>query len=485
MNSIGDDSVFEYDPHQNKTSSELQMEIDRCRSSKRYIIALLVCFGSLNMFILRTNLTIAIIEMMSNKTIVVGNRTITREPEFKWDSKTRGFLWSLFYYGFLATPLGGYLADKYGGVRIYGYGILVTAILTFFTPMNLRLSIYWFSICRVIQGVAEGMSFPSIQIIALKWSRPDERTKFVAFGYTGVYIGTAVSFPLCGYLAHKYDWTAIFYGTGMIALFWALMWFLIVPSDSPQNESRFSSRLSVNSETEISRKMTTYPWKHILTSKSLWMLIIGRITYALGYNIVALCFPLYLRDTTTYNTNEISQLSAIPNITTVFVMPLLGWLADYLIDKKIFSTSQVHRIYLSGSLFIAAVILISIGYISKLAVIIICLVLFKILLSFAIITIQVMPVCIAPAYSSLISGITTLWHTITMIITPLCIGFLVTDRSIEQWRLYFVSTAIVMILGSIVFFTYATSELQPWAIIEEEEDDDNETEMGSLNGLKF
>lgn len=50
--------------------------------------------------------------------------------------------------------------------------------------------------------------------IAYKWAKPDERSKFIAFGFTGVYIGSTISFPLCGYLAEYNDWTAIFYGTG-------------------------------------------------------------------------------------------------------------------------------------------------------------------------------------------------------------------------------------------------------------------------------
>lgn len=46
--------------------------------SKRFCVAVLLFFGLINMYALRGNLSIAVVEMTSNKTIIDGNQTIIR-----------------------------------------------------------------------------------------------------------------------------------------------------------------------------------------------------------------------------------------------------------------------------------------------------------------------------------------------------------------------------------------------------------------------
>jgi len=47
------------------------------------------------------------------------------------------------------------MSSKFGGVKLIGYGIMGTAILTTLTPLVARYSMYLFLILRVIEGVFE------------------------------------------------------------------------------------------------------------------------------------------------------------------------------------------------------------------------------------------------------------------------------------------------------------------------------------------
>lgn len=58
---------------------------DRCDAqkvafwfSKRFFVAVLMFFGTINTFALSANLNIAIVEMTSNKSVTLRNETITR-----------------------------------------------------------------------------------------------------------------------------------------------------------------------------------------------------------------------------------------------------------------------------------------------------------------------------------------------------------------------------------------------------------------------
>lgn len=51
--------------------------------------------------------------------------------------------------------IGGLLGTKIGGVKLIGYGVLITAVLTILTPVAARYSVYLVFVLRVIEGVFE------------------------------------------------------------------------------------------------------------------------------------------------------------------------------------------------------------------------------------------------------------------------------------------------------------------------------------------
>ena len=64
-----------------------------------------------------------------------------------------GWILSSFFFGYLITQVpGGWLAERYGGRWIFGIGIVMTAVLTLFTP----LAVYWHIGALIAVRVAEG-----------------------------------------------------------------------------------------------------------------------------------------------------------------------------------------------------------------------------------------------------------------------------------------------------------------------------------------
>lgn len=76
--------------------------------------------------------------------------------EFDWGPELRGAVLSSFFYGYISTQLiGGLLGSKLGGVKLIGYGVLSTAVLTIFTPVAARYSVYLVIVLRIVEGVFE------------------------------------------------------------------------------------------------------------------------------------------------------------------------------------------------------------------------------------------------------------------------------------------------------------------------------------------
>lgn len=129
---------------------------------------------------------------------------------------------------------------KLGGGTIFGIGVLVTGITTLFTQLLLNFNFYLFIVSRIVEGAFEviatdsfhahqsymptvelknlvskqAFSFASISELWSRWAVPDERSKFVSFSFSGIFIGTALSFSISGFIIKTWGWPAIFYTNG-------------------------------------------------------------------------------------------------------------------------------------------------------------------------------------------------------------------------------------------------------------------------------
>lgn len=79
-----------------------------------------------------------------------------QEGEFNWDSTQQGLIFGAFFYGYVLTQIpGGWVAENYGGTRMYGLGVLCTAILTMLTPVAASFGANAVVALRVLEGIGE------------------------------------------------------------------------------------------------------------------------------------------------------------------------------------------------------------------------------------------------------------------------------------------------------------------------------------------
>src|SRR5262245_48421008 len=115
---------------------------------RRFILIGLCFLSTFICYIDRVNMSVAIIPMAD---------------EFKWAQTTKGIVLSSFFYGYLATQvLGGWLADRYSGKVVLGFGVLWWSIFTLLTPPAAAVSLAVLFIARVGMGLGEGVAFPAI-----------------------------------------------------------------------------------------------------------------------------------------------------------------------------------------------------------------------------------------------------------------------------------------------------------------------------------
>ena len=104
-------------------------------------LAVFICY------IDRVNISVAIIPM---------------QEQFGWSESQVGIILGSFYFGYMITMiLGGYLADKYGGKKVLGYGLLIWSFITIITHFCAYQGLWWLILIRILMGLGEGVTFPS------------------------------------------------------------------------------------------------------------------------------------------------------------------------------------------------------------------------------------------------------------------------------------------------------------------------------------
>ena len=78
------------------------------------------------------------------------------------------------------------MAERVGGKILFGGGILASALVTLLMPVAARFSVYMLIALRVLQGIVEGVTFPSMHALWSCWIPPVERSRVVSFSYSGI-----------------------------------------------------------------------------------------------------------------------------------------------------------------------------------------------------------------------------------------------------------------------------------------------------------
>ncbi|XP_023310014.1 sialin [Anoplophora glabripennis] len=436
---------------------------------RRYVVSVLAFGGFFNVYSLRVNLSIAIVAMTELKNVTLSNGTVVLEREFDWDSVLQGYILSSFFYGYITTQLiGGYLALHFGGVKIFGGGIAITAALTLVTPWLVKTNVYLLLGVRIIEGIFEGVTFPSIHGVWSKWAPPLERSRLATIAFSGSFIGTVIAMPLSSYLANSFGWPSIFYFFGGLGLLWFLVWIIVV-ADTPDQDSRISpEELAYIHETlsnSDKNKTAKMPWRAVLTSMPVWAITVSHFSENWGFYTQLTQLPTFMKHVLEFDLEKTGFMSALPYLVMSIMLQFSGQLADWCRVKGYLTTTQVRRVFNCGGFLGQTVFMLSAAFWLSPVGTTLCVTLAVGLGAFAWAGFSVNHLDIAPKHASVLLGLSNTFATLPGIISPILTGYIVTDKkSADDWRIVFYISAGIYLVGAVIYGLFASGEIQPWAI---------------------
>ncbi|KAL2741019.1 sialin-like isoform X1 [Vespula squamosa] len=479
------------------------------RLSCLQVLNIMVILGFMLNYMLRVNLTIAIVSMVipSNKyshsnnsheiipidnssstveaaktTMLTGNEPIngstftstltTRHEEleqtrYPWNEYEVNLILGSFYWGYICTEIpGGRLAEIVGTKRVFGYSMLVSSGITLLIPLFAKFGYVAVAVLRIALGFMLGATWPAIQPMTARWIPPTERSKFVS-NMMASSLGAAITLPICGFLIASLGWESVFYVTGIVGLTWSIAWFYFV-YDSPSQHPRISveerNYIEESIGTTSSIKHFPVPWKSIFTSLPVWAILITHGCSVFGYFTVVNQLPTYMKYILKFNIKENGMLSSLPYLGKYIFALMTSTLADYLRRTDKLSVTAIRKIFTTFAVMSPGLLMIVQAYLGH-----------DPTMSVAIFTVALTinggvtagylgnGLDIAPNFSGTIFGIANTVSSFGGFLSSFMVGSITyQNQTYERWRIIFWILAATYCTGALAFAFLGTGKLQKW-----------------------
>ena len=408
-------------------------------------LAIFICY------IDRVNISVAIIPM---------------QQQFGWSEAQVGIVFSSFYFGYMFTMiLGGYLADKYGGKYVLGFGVLAWSLFTFLTPIFAYQGFFAIFLIRVLLGLGEGVAFPSIHSLYARWIPFTERTRVIAITNSGISVGTVFGFALTTIIITMYSWELVFYLFGLLGIIWSFFWFKGFSSMPSENKKISDYELSkILNEAPSSENAKKVPFKNLISN--LPFLAITVATFCNNWVLFTFIsyMPKYVNSDISIGGLGISLesdtfliLIILPAVIGVISLLIGGFIVDTLIKQGL-KVIVARKLFNSIGFFGAGVLIYLIPYQTSVEITLILLCLINFCIGMAAGGFGVNHADIGPNYTGNLFGIAGSIGMIAAVFSPLAAGFILDNTN--SWFLIFNISTIVLFFGGLFYLFFSSANKQ-------------------------
>ncbi|CAM6126738.1 unnamed protein product [Calypogeia fissa] len=437
-------------PSSSFTSSDESVEVESVSSappkssswiSKRWLIVVLCFFAFLLCNMDRVNMSIAILPMAS---------------EYHWSPTTVGLVQSSFFWGYLLTQIaGGIWADSIGGKQVLGFGVIWWSLATVATPIAAKIGLPALFFVRACMGVGEGVAMPAMNNLLSRWIPVEERSRSLAFVYSGMYLGSVIGLACSPSLIQRYGWPSVFFVFGSMGAIWFALWqqnAYSTPGEDPTlSDEERALILRTNKPKE---PIKSIPWGLILSKPPVWALIICHFCHNWGTFILLTWMPTYYNQVLGFNLMESGLFSVLPWLTMAVSANVGGWIADTLVSKG-YSVTLVRKVMQSIGFLGPAFFLTQLSHITSPPMAVLCMMASQGSDAFSQAGLYSNHQDIGPRYSGILLGLSNTAGVLAGVFGTAATGYILQHGS---WDDVFKVAVGLYIFGTVVWNVFSTGE---------------------------
>jgi len=413
------------------------------RPQRTTLIAL--CFAAVFIcYVDRVNISLAIAPMAS---------------EFGWDRTTRGWVMSSFFFGYLLTQVpGGALAGRFGGKHILAGGVLLWSLFTALTPPAAFSGFFILIGARVLMGMGEGVTFPSIYALFSRWVPASRRSRAVGLVFSAIPLGTVFAQLTTPLLVTSFGWPWAFYAFAAFGLVWWAAWQPLTTS-RPELHPRVSEAelRELAAESPTTPAAATPPMGALLSSTAVWAIVVGHFCSNWGTYVMLSWVPTYLLERFGVPFEALGLYVMAPSAVSFLCLNAAGSIGDRLIARGL-TVRTVRKLMQSIGFGGVAVALLTLTQVqsAEAAVVVMCI---GNLLGAAVAAgFGSNHLDIAPRHAGAVMGLSNTAGTLPGVIGVPLSGWLVDVTG--SWSIVFIVAAGIKLFGLAFFLTFAKGEKQ-------------------------
>src|SRR5581483_6310245 len=270
--------------------------------------------------------------------------------EFALNREQMGWILSAFVLGYALFQVpGGWMGDRFGPRGVLTAAILWWSVFTAATAIAPRLpfvkwfGLVWsFAIARFLIGVGEAAAFPNSNKMVANWTGPGQRGIGNALFLWGVGVGGAVTPLFIATLMQRWGWRPSFYACAGIGIGVALLWRFRAtnhPEEHPRVNAAELALIYVSESGNVTHaplgkaQRERAPWGRILTSGSVWGLILSYPCIVYPAYIFYTWFFMYLGEARGLTIQQGGLWGSTPFLAIVVLLPLGGWVSDHFVAR--------------------------------------------------------------------------------------------------------------------------------------------------------
>lgn len=217
--------------------------------------------------------------------------------------------------------------------------------------------------------------------------------------------------------------------------------------------------------------MSDTPWKSIFTSLPVWATTLAHIGHNWGFWLLLTEMPTFIHTVLKCDIKEDGMLSSLPYLAMFMLQIPVTFIADFLNKRQITTLTMSRKIWNTVSMWGGAVGLIILGFIEDAHLTIIVYVFIVAIGCSSNAGFNINHMDLSPNYAGLLMGITNTAAASGGIIAPLFVGLVVDDQtSVAEWRIVFISGAIVLFVCNLFFIIFGSAKTQPWNSMHKNDD---------------
>jgi sugar phosphate permease len=263
---------------------------------------------------------------------------------------TFGYLSSAYSWTYAALQLpSGYLLDRFGVKLVGRVSTFLWSVASFAAAISTSLSGFFGA--RFLLGIGEAPTFPANSKAVGYWFPATERSLATAFFDSAAKLSSAIGVPVLGILVIRFGWRWSFAATGVVSLFYFLLYYWLYRNPSEDKLLSVEERdfIRTNGAQPEDRALAARgaPFGYLIRQRKVWGLVLGYASYNYTFYLLLFWLPSYLSSELRIDLLHSALYTSLPWLFATFADFVGGWTVDTLIQKG-HDASRVRQIALVG-----------------------------------------------------------------------------------------------------------------------------------------